>query len=148
MRIVKIDGIKGLITAAFTVACLFAGFVIFPGYAAMHLWNKYLATAYMFPVLNLFQGVLLWGIVVISYCILSKKGFAMSFKETPELSEEELDNIIKSATLNPRVHIIKRVMQQPDTKPETEQSYISSPISTGKSTAAETKEEEKISDVK
>ena len=45
----------------------------------------------MFPQLNLLQGILLWAIVVITYCILTKGGFAVSLKNTPELSDEELD---------------------------------------------------------
>ena len=68
MKIIQIDGIKGLITAAFMGVCLFAGFVLFPGQVAMTLWNKYLVSSFMFPTLDLLQGVLLWGIVAISYC--------------------------------------------------------------------------------
>ena len=42
MKVVKIDGFKGIFAAVFIGVCLFAGFVIFPGMVAMHLWNKYL----------------------------------------------------------------------------------------------------------
>ena len=52
---------------------------------AMNLWNTYLASSFMFPTLDLLQGVLLWGIVAISYCIVSKKGLAVSFKNSPEI---------------------------------------------------------------
>ncbi len=76
MKIIQIDGFKGLITAAFIGICLFAGFVVFPGMVSMHLWNKYLVNLFMFPVLDVFQGVLLWGIIAITYCILSKKRFS------------------------------------------------------------------------
>ena len=67
MKVVQINGIKGLITALFIGVCLFAGFVIFPGYVAMTLWNKYLVANLMFPALNLIQGVLLWGIAAITF---------------------------------------------------------------------------------
>ena len=97
MKIIQIDGIRGLVTALFIGVCLFAGFVVFPGLVAMHYWNKYLVNLFMFPMLNLFQGVLLWAIVAISYFILSKKGLAVSFKNTPELSDEELDMILKKS---------------------------------------------------
>ena len=63
MKIIQIDGFKGLITAAFIGICLFAGFVVFPGMVSMHLWNKYLVNLFMFPVLDVFQGVLLWGLL-------------------------------------------------------------------------------------
>lgn len=35
MKVIQINGIKGLITAVFIGVCLFAGFVLFPGYTAM-----------------------------------------------------------------------------------------------------------------
>ena len=114
MKILQIDGIKGLVTAVFMGICLFAGFVLFPGMVAMHFWNRYLVNLYMFPQLSLFQGVLLWGIVVVSYCILSKSGLAVSFKSTPELSEEELESIIKSAKISSNMRIMNKIMSKAD----------------------------------
>ncbi len=114
MKIVQIDGIKGIITAIFVCACAFAGFVISPGYAAMSLWNKYLAQPYMFPTLSLFQGILLWGIIVITYFIITKNGFALSFKNTPEMSDEELNSIIKSAKINAQMRMMNRLISKSD----------------------------------
>lgn len=110
MKIVQIDGIKGLITAVFVCACAFSGFVISPGYALKTLWNKYLVGAYMFPNLSLFQGILLWAILVISYFIVSKKGFALSFKSTHEISEDELKSIVNTAKLNSKMKIFNNVI--------------------------------------
>lgn len=149
MKIIQIDGMKGLISAVFIGACLFAGFVIFPGYAAMHLWNKYLAAGYMFPVLNLFQGVLLWGITAISYCILSKKGLAVSFRETPELSDEELDKILKNARFGGSMPVIRKVIKTDKIelpKNDKEQAFISSPLP--KTSKSENVEDEKVSNLK
>ena len=87
MKVVKIDGFKGIFAAVFMGVCLFAGFVIFPGMVAMHLWNKYLVNLFMFPVLNLLQGVLLWGIVAITTFILAKDEMPISFQETKGLSD-------------------------------------------------------------
>ncbi len=110
MKIIKIDGIRGIFTAAFCVVCGFAGFVIFPGQVIAHYWNLYLVNLYMFPQISVFQGVLLWLMIGISYCILtSKKGFALSFQETPFppslkelkdlplLSEQDLKKIVQRA---------------------------------------------------
>lgn len=99
MKIIKIDGFRGLLTAVFIVACLFSGFVISPGVVAMYLWNKYLVTLASFPVLNIFQGVLLWGIIVVSYLIITKGRCAVSFKQAPELSDPEMNMIIKNAKI-------------------------------------------------
>lgn len=94
----------------------------------------------MFPTLNLFQGVLLWGIAVITYCILSKKGFAISFKNTPELSDAELNSIIQRAKIDSRMRMMNTMISKTDkfevrkenivksTSVEKE-SLVSSPIS-------------------
>lgn len=162
MKIIQIDGIKGLVTALFIGVCTFAGFVIFPGQVAMTLWNKYLASSFMFPTLNLMQGVLLWGIAAISYCIVSKKGFAVTFKNTPELSDEELDAIMKSAKLSSQIRMINRNVSKFDkfemhnkkdlglknTNNEKDTSYISSPMPLNNSKNIETKNDETISNSK
>lgn len=160
MKIVQIDGVKGVITAVFMGACLFSGFVLCPGYAAMSLWNKYLVNLYMFPTLNLFQGVLLWGIAVITYCILSKKGFAISFKNTPELSDAELNSIIQRAKIDSRMRMMNTMISKTDkfevrkenivksTSVEKE-SLVSSPISiSSKKESAEKSENKDISKIK
>ncbi len=155
MKILQIDGIKGLVTAVFMGICLFAGFVLFPGMVAMHFWNRYLVNLYMFPQLSLFQGVLLWGLVVVSYCILSKSGLAVSFKSTPELSEEELESIIKSAKISSNMRIMNKIMSKADkveihknSKEDKESSYVSSPISLNKTDSVEKIEDEKVSNIK
>lgn len=153
MKVVQIDGFRGIITALFIGACLFAGFVVFPGMVAMSLWNKYLASLFMFPVLNILQGVLLWGIIAITYCILSKKGLAISFKDGPSLSEAEFDTIMRKAKINSQIKKINTVIQKADkfekSKIESEKdlTHVSTPISLNKDITSE-KEDETISNVK
>lgn len=158
MKIIQIDGIRGLITAAFIGVCLFAGFAIFPGWVAMNLWNKYLVVPYMFPSLNLFQGVLLWAIAAISYCIVSRKGLAVSFKNSPELSDDELKSIIRKAKVMKRNNVVPFNLDKSDlrkdefiksvSKDEKESSFVSSPLPLNKTKASEEKEEETVSNIK
>lgn len=161
MKIIQIDGIRGLITAAFVGVCLFAGFVLFPGYVAMNLWNQYLVNLLMFPQLSLFQGVLLWGMVFVSYSILTKGRFALSFKHTSGISDAELDSIIKSAKINSQMQKLNKSISKADkvvlskeslktldkkTAEDKDFSYISSPISLNKNSSNEQEaEEEKVS---
>ncbi len=153
MKVVQIDGFRGIITAVFIGACLFAGFVVFPGMVAMTLWNKYLATLFMFPVLNVLQGVLLWGIIAITYCILSKRGLAVSFKDGPSLSDAEFDMIMRKAKINSQIRKINTVIQKADKfeknniDSEKDLTHVSAPISLNKETKSE-KEDETISNVK
>ena len=114
MKVIRIDGISGIITAIFVVACLFAGFIISPGYVAMTLWNKYLVSSYMFPKLSLFQGVLLWGIIAITYYILIKGRLPISFQSSRELRDEEIDSIIKSAKINSQMNVMNKIISKSD----------------------------------
>ncbi len=113
MKIVQINGFRGLVVATFMCICLFAGFVIFPGQVAMFLWNKYLAPNYMLPILNVFQGVLLWGMIAVSYVIVTKKDFAVSFKEAKNLSDSEFDMIMRRANTN-KFRAINNLMRKSD----------------------------------
>lgn len=134
MKIFQINGFRGLLTAAFIVCCLFAGFVIFPGIVAMFLWNKYLVNLLLFPTLNIFQGVLLWGITAISYYIISNGKLPVSI-ETPEsLSDAELSMIMKKAHISSDLRKINQIMQKSDsftksTNKTLHNTNITSPMS-------------------
>lgn len=114
MKIIEIAGIKGLISAVVIAFCAFAGFVISPGYAAMYLWNKYLVGAYSFPQIGLFQGILLWAIVVITYYILTSDGFAVSFKSAPQLSDEEIKSIIRTSKIRSKMDMMNKIVSKND----------------------------------
>lgn len=129
MKIFQIDGFKGLITALFVGICAFAGFVIFPGFAIMNLWNKYMVTLLNFPVLDLFQGTLLWGITVVCYFIIDKKGFAVSFKDAPELTEAELNMIMKNAKVYSSMKKINRTISKNDSFEKSNEKNINKDLS-------------------
>ena len=90
LNIIQIKGIRGLILAGFVVSCLFAGFVIFPGWVSMQLWNLLSGVVGNLPNIGLFQGTLLWGILAISYFIFRKEKVVVCMKTPQGLNEEEL----------------------------------------------------------
>ena len=152
MKIIQIEGIKGLLTATYMLICLFAGFIMFPGMVAMNLWNKYLATTYMFPVLNLLQGILLWLIISITFCILTKNTFSISYKTTKPLSDAELDMILNKAKIQSKIKKINTIISKSDRfeKSQTKDKdlHISTPFPIKNDVAKEQKEDEKVSDIK
>lgn len=149
MKVIKIDGIKGLLNAVFIGCCLFAGFVISPGYLAMYLWNRYLTTSYMFPQLTLFQGVLLWVIVFLSYCILTKGRFAVSFQSTPEMRDEELESIIKTAKISSQLRMMNKMMAKSDRFEQAEKNpYKNRDSVIEQNSSNDVNEEENISNIK
>lgn len=73
LNVIQINGIRGLIMAGFIVTCLIAGFAVFPGLVCMHLWNLCASFAENLPSIGLFQGLLLWGIMVAAYFTFRKQ---------------------------------------------------------------------------
>ena len=114
MKIIQINGFRGLLAVAIIGICLFAGFVVFPGLVSMHLWNKYLVNLASFPVIDLFQGTLLWGIAAVSYFILTKGENPVSFKRVNELNNSEVNNIIRQAKIQAQIKKLNREIQKTD----------------------------------
>lgn len=69
-RIIDVNGFRGLALFLFIVVCLASGFIAFPGYLAMILWNAF-APSIALPEINLLQGILLWAIVAFSIYMFS-----------------------------------------------------------------------------
>ena len=107
-RIIQINGIRGLFIALFIVTCLAAGFVAFPGFVAMNVWNFFAGSS--LPEINLYQGVLLWGIVAILYFIATKQSFAVSLGTPKELSEEELKTLMDRVKMQSQARIINKMI--------------------------------------
>ena len=156
MKIIQINGFRGLLAVVFIGICTFAGFVLFPGMVTMHLWNKYLVTLASFPVISTFQGTLLWGIIAVSYLILSKGASPVAFKRVNELSNSEVDDIIKNAKIQSQIKKLNREIQLSDKFEKSKDKFLNvhknnlsdsnntiSPISEVKSDNEET-----ISDIK
>ena len=104
-KIIQINGFRGLILAMFTVICLAAGFIAFPGYVAKCIWN-YFSDFGALPAINLFQGVMLWAIVAISYFIINdkKKKTFIALKSPKELNEEELRQVMDVIKMQAKKH--------------------------------------------
>ncbi|MDR1327245.1 MAG: hypothetical protein LBJ74_02425 [Heliobacteriaceae bacterium] len=94
-RVVQITGLRGLLIMVFIGVCLAAGFVAFPGYAAMRLWNHF-STDNWVPAINLIQGTLLWAIIaIIVYMANCKDKYLVTMRHSSELSEEELQKLME-----------------------------------------------------
>ena len=95
-NIIQIRGIKGILLVAFIGCCLAAGFVIFPGLVAMHIWNFLVNYTANLPTIGLVQGVLLWGILVASYFTFRKEKLVVCMRSSDGLSEEELKEVFQN----------------------------------------------------
>lgn len=93
MNVIQIKGLKGIIMAVFIVTCLAAGFIAFPGIVAMYGWNTMATYFENIPSIGIFQGVLLWGIIVALYFILRRDRVVVCMRSSEGLSEEELKSV-------------------------------------------------------
>lgn len=93
LNVIQIKGVKGLMIAGLVVCCLIAGFIAFPGLIGMHIWNYIASYIIAMPQIGLFQGILLWAIILTSYFIFRKEKVVVCLKSSQSLSEEELKTV-------------------------------------------------------
>ena len=78
-NVIQINGIKGILLAVFLLGCLVAGFLTFPGWLCMNIWNYISGYFVDMPKMQLVHGVLLWCIFALSFYALNRGNFAISF---------------------------------------------------------------------
>lgn len=134
LNIIQIKGTRGIIMAAGIVSCLVAGFVAFPGWVSMSLWNLVAAQINNLPSIGLIQGILLWAIIVAAYFTFRKEKVVVCLKSQEGLSEEELKSVfselktqsqtdpILQAMMKAREAELKYKAQQELEKKESEQT--------------------------
>lgn len=94
LRVIQINGFRGLFLSLFIVSCLIAGFIAFPAFLSMNLWNYLSLKTGSFPSIGFQEGVLLWAIITFSLYLFNKKKFIVSFNSKQELTEDEVKNVV------------------------------------------------------
>ena len=106
LNVIQIKGIKGLIMLVMVGCCLVAGFIVFPGWVAMNIWNVLASLVNNAPSIGIIQGVLFWGIIVASYFTFRKERVVVCMKTPQGLNEEELKAVfadIKKQTQDDKI---------------------------------------------
>ena len=106
LNVIQIRGVKGLIMLVMVGCCLVAGFIVFPGWVAMNIWNVLASLVNNAPSIGIIQGVLLWGIIVASYFTFRKERVVVCMKTPQGLNEEELKAVfadIKKQTQDDKI---------------------------------------------
>lgn len=94
LKVVQINGFRGLFLSLFIISCLVAGFIAFPAIVAMQGWNYIAIKTGSLPLINVWEGVLLWAIVAFSAYIFNTKKFIVSFNSQQELTEDEVREVV------------------------------------------------------
>ena len=115
INVIQIKGIKGIIVAGFIVSCLAAGFIVFPGWIGMYAWNYVSSLSSNIPSIGLFQGILLWGIIIAAYFTFRKEKVIVCMKSPQGLSDDELKavfaDIKKQAQEDPIMQAMMRARE-------------------------------------
>ncbi len=93
MNVIEIRGIRGMIMAGCALCCLAVGFIVFPGWILMHVWNYLSPFAVNIPSIGIIQGILLWAIIIAGYLAFRKNPLIVCVKSPKGLSEEELKSV-------------------------------------------------------
>lgn len=94
MRVLQINGFRGIFLALFIVSCLIVGFIAFPSFLAMNIWNYLASKTGSFPAITFVEGLLLWAIILVSAYIFNKRRFIVSFNAQQELTEDEVRQVL------------------------------------------------------
>ena len=110
MNVIEIRGIRGLIITGCAICCLAVGFIGFPGWIFMHIWNYCASYALTVPSIGIIQGILLWGIIIASYFAFKKDKFIVCVKSPRGLSEDELKSVFADLQKSTKQDIILKSM--------------------------------------
>lgn len=94
IRVIKINGFRGIFLSLFIVSCIIAGFIVFPSFVTMNIWNYLAVKTSSFPSIDINEAILLWAIIVFSIFIFNKKKFIVSFNSKHELTEDEVREVV------------------------------------------------------
>lgn len=110
-RVIQISGLRGILLVIFIGTCLCAGFVAFPSICAMHIWN-YIANFISIPLINIYQGAMLWAIIAISgFIINDKEKFLVEFSASDnELSEKDMQKLMERVKLQSQAQALNSMI--------------------------------------
>lgn len=101
-NIIKLTGFRGVFLILFIACCLFTGFMVFPGWVCMHLWNFVASYFLEVPQMNLVHGTILWSIIGLTLFAINKNNIGISFNSVSS-NEDRLKKIIAEETKDPVV---------------------------------------------
>ena len=93
LNVIQIKGTRGLLLIAGIACCLAAGFIWFPGWIGMNIWNYAAKHFEQMPYIGIIQGILLWGIIVASYFTFRRDKLVVCMHSSDGLTEEELKQV-------------------------------------------------------
>lgn len=110
-RVIQISGLRGILLVVFIGTCLCAGFVAFPSICAMHIWN-YVANFVSIPLINIYQGAMLWAIIAITgFIINDREKFLVEFSASDdELNDKDMQKLMERIKLQSQAQALNSMI--------------------------------------
>lgn len=86
-RIIDVNGFRGLLLFLFILVCLASGFIVFPAFASMFIWNA-VAPMINLPAISFLQGLLLWAIIAFAFYTFSNHKVVILMQSRHKLSKD------------------------------------------------------------
>ncbi len=131
-KIIQIAGFRGIMLVLFIGTCLAAGFIMFPAKVAMYLWNNIAAEYFMIPAINIWQGLLLWAGIALSFYIANGGNLLISFHEPAQLNEDEMRVLMERIRLQAQARRLNAMLMKADTLKEITKQNESEKTDTNK----------------
>ncbi len=93
LNVIQVKGTRGLLMLVGIGCCLAAGFIYFPGWVSMHIWNLTAKYFEQIPAIGILQGILLWGIIAAAYFTFRKEKLVVCMNASEGLDDEELKKV-------------------------------------------------------
>ena len=65
IKVVEINGLRGIFLIVYALVCAAAGFILFPAWVIMSVWNWFGVYVYRLPHMTLIHGFMLYAIIVL-----------------------------------------------------------------------------------
>ncbi|MBR6164097.1 hypothetical protein IKQ26_09470 [bacterium] len=100
VKVITIDGIRGLVFVAFIICGLISGFIVAPSFGCMYLWNYIADNFIAMPHMQIYHGAMLWGIIGLSIFASCKSRVCFGIPVYREFDEEKIKSILRSDVKN------------------------------------------------
>ena len=105
---------------------------MFPAKVAMYLWNNIAAEYFMIPAINIWQGLLLWAGIALSFYIANGGNLLISFHEPAQLNEDEMRVLMERIRLQAQARRLNAMLMKADTLKEITKQNESKKTDTNK----------------
>lgn len=94
IKVIEINGMRGIFVIVYGIICAAAGFILFPAWLLMSIWNWFSVYVYNLPHMNLVHGFMLYAVLVLLYFATGSYKTSLNIS-SPNLNKSHIAAIMK-----------------------------------------------------